>query len=141
VSIHSKIFEGRVAQRHQLIWKGILRHDDQSAEVRVRNISQGGAMIESHTSVPVATELLLELGESVSISATVEWALGNQLGLRFKTPFDMSLLAQSRPVLATSGWEPPSYLALGAAMSMYEKRWTRRSPSKLRDERQGFIKR
>src|SRR4051794_26785348 len=77
VSIHSKIFEGRVAQRHQLIWKGILRHDDQSTEVRVRNISRSGAMIESRSSVPMAIEVLLELGESVSISATVEWALGN----------------------------------------------------------------
>jgi PilZ domain len=130
MSIHSKIFEGRAAQRHQLIWKGILRQDGQSTDVRIRNISQSGAMIESHTSVPLATELLLELGESVSISATVEWARGHQLGLRFQTPFDMSLLARARPVLATGGWEPPAYLAHVAAMSVYEKRWTRRSPVK-----------
>ena len=130
MSIHSKIFEGRVAQRHQLIWKAVLRHDDQSTDVRIRNISPAGAMIESPTSVPVATELLLELGESVSISATVEWALGDQVGLRFHTPFDLSLLKRARPALATSGWEPPAYLAHGAGLSVYEKRWTRRSPIK-----------
>ena len=130
MSIHSKIFEGRAAQRHQLIWKGVLRHDDQCTEVRIRNISRSGAMIESRTSVPVRTELQLELGESVSISATVEWASGNQLGLRFQGSFDMSLLARARPVLATSGWEPPTYLANSAAMSVYEKRWPRRSPVK-----------
>ena len=34
-----KIEEERRAERQSLIWKGVLHHDNESSEVRVRNIS------------------------------------------------------------------------------------------------------
>src|SRR3954471_14952921 len=79
-----KIEEERRAQRQSLIWKGVLHHDNQSNEVRVRNISAAGAMIESPAPVPVGTQLLLKLSETISIGATVEWAAGELLGVSFQ---------------------------------------------------------
>jgi hypothetical protein len=135
------IEEGRRAARHPLIWKGILHHDYQSTDIRVRNISATGAMIESTTPVRVDTEPLLELSDKISISATVEWTVGDQVGLRFHHHFDLSLLAQARPALATSGWERPTYLGHSAPISVWDKRWTRQHLDELRDDLEGFMKR
>lgn len=132
--------EGRGAPRHPLIWNGTLHHDYQSTGVRVRNISASGAMIESPVPVRVATEPLLELSDAVSISATVEWVVGDQVGLRFHTPFDMSLLARARPTVA-EGWERPAYLDQGSARSAWDRRWERLDIGELRAELEGFMKR
>src|SRR6185437_8533180 len=89
--------EHRTAPRHPLIWNGTLHHNYQSDPVRIRNISATGAMVETTAMVRVGSEPLLELTEACSLSATVEWAVGDQVGLRFHSPFDMGLLTDSRP--------------------------------------------
>jgi hypothetical protein len=128
----------RTAPRHPLIWNGTLHHDYQSSSVRIRNISATGAMIETMAMVRVGSEPLLELSEAVSVSATVEWAVGDQIGLRFHTPFDMELLAKSKPTVATSDWTPPSYLDPDVEV---DDRWNRLSLPQLRQELEGFLKR
>lgn len=130
--------EHRVAQRHPLIWKGTLHHNYQSDSVRIRNISSTGAMIETGATVHVGSEPLLELTDAVSVSATVEWARGDQVGLRFHSPFDMDLLADSRPSVAAPDWTPPDYLQAG---SPHEDRWGRLTLSELHQELEGFLKR
>jgi len=131
--------EHRDAPRHPLIWSGTLHYDFESIQVRLRNISGTGAMIETSASVPVGAEPLLELSADVSLSSTVEWAVGDQLGLRFHSPFDMKLLAQAKPKLATSGWKPPAYLDPDA--NFQEDRWGRLNLVELRQELEGFLKR
>jgi hypothetical protein len=129
--------EHRAAPRHPLIWNGTIHHDYQSDPVRVRNISSTGAMIETNGVVRVGTEPLLELSDAVSLSATVEWAVGDQVGLRFHTPFDIDLLAESRPSVASTNWKPPAYLGADPADG---DRWGRLSLSELRQELEGFLK-
>lgn len=129
--------EHRVARRHPLIWMGVLHHDYQSTSIRVRNISETGAMIESEVPVRVGTQPLLELAEAVSISATVQWAIGDQVGLSFNEPFDMSLLAESRPTVATNDWTPPAYLDPDR---QDEDRWGRLTLHQLHQELEGFLK-
>jgi hypothetical protein len=131
--------ENRAAPRHPLIWSGKLHHNYQSSSVRIRNISETGAMIETDASVGVGSEPLLELCDTVSISATVEWAVGDQVGLRFHSPFDMRLLAESRPAVVTSEWAPPPYLGSDKSGSG-EDRWNRLTLSQLRQELEGFLK-
>ena len=130
--------EHRAASRHPLIWNGTLHHDYQSSDVRIRNISSTGAMIETGASVRVGSEPLLELSEAVALSATVEWAVGDQVGLRFHSPFDMNQLAESRPSVASTNWEPPAYLDADAEEG---DRWNRLSIIQLRQELEGFLKR
>jgi PilZ domain len=138
---YEPVNEHRSAPRHPLIWNGTLYHDFQTDAVRVRNISESGAMIEVRGQVRVGGEPLLELSPAVSLSATVEWAVGDQVGLRFHTPFDMNLLAESRPTVAATDWTPPSYLDVELdADDGEDDHWGRLSLYQLRHELEGFLK-
>lgn len=130
--------EHRDAPRHPLIWNGVLHHDYQSTNVRIRNISETGAMIELGETIRVGCEPLLELSQAVSMSATVEWTVGDQAGLRFHSPFDMNLLAESRPTVATTDWTPPAYLDRDTKND--RDRWGRLTIVQLREELEGFLK-
>jgi PilZ domain len=132
--------ENRAAPRHPLIWNGMLHHDYQSTTVRVRNISATGAMIESSTAVRVGAEPLLELSDSVSMSAKVEWAVGDQVGLSFPEPFDLGRLAEARPSLAESTWSPPAYLGKVGKESPWDPRWNRLTLTELQQELSGYLK-
>jgi hypothetical protein len=133
--------EHRSAPRHPLVWSGTLHHDFQSDPVRLRNISETGAMVETSATVRVGVEPLLELSPTVSIFATVEWTVGDQVGLRFQAPFDMNLLAELRPEVATSDWSPPAYLEGHGGQAVNEDKWGRLSLAELRQELEGFWKR
>lgn len=132
--------ESRAAPRHPLIWGGKLHHDYQSSDVRIRNISESGAMIQTDAAVRLGSEPLLELSPAISVSATVEWAVGDEVGLSFHTPFDMQLLAETRPTVAKSDWTPPPYLEAVIKESPREDRWNRLSLAQLRQELEGFLK-
>jgi len=98
-------------------------------------------MIECGDPVRVGAQPLLELSETVSVSATVQWAVGDQVGLRFNEPFDMSLLANSRP-LALPSEKPRSYLEQAAdAGEAGLDNWSRLELAELRLELEGFLKR
>jgi hypothetical protein len=133
------IEEVRGAQRQALIWRGVLHHKNQTTTVKVRNVSTTGAMIQSPTPVVVGSESLLELSDSVSISATVQWAVGDQAGLSFHAPFDLALLAQSKLVAVQPNWAPPVYLD-SAVQAAWERRMRRLSPAQLRAEFEGYIR-
>jgi hypothetical protein len=131
--------EGRVERRHPLVWSGVLHHDYQSTPVRLRNVSVTGTQIECFERLTVGSEPLLELGPEVSIPSTVAWVVGDHAGLRFNAPFDLQDLARSRPQVAGSGWEPPSYLEGAEAES--GDHWGRMSLGQLRQDLEGFLKR
>ena len=134
--------EHRGDSRHPLIWSGMLHHDYQSTPVRLRNISETGCMIECTAPVRVGSEPLLELSEPLSVSATVAWAIGDHVGLRFHSPFDLRQLAASRPELAAADWEPPSYLKSNDPSDLHpHDPWQRASLGQLRRELEGFLNR
>ena len=116
----------RWAPRHPMIWSGLIHHDFQSTAVRVRNISATGAMVESSVPVSVGSEPVLELSDEVTISCTVAWAIGDQLGLRFHNPFDITMLAKSRPNVKDRD---------------ADSCWNHSSLSELKHELEGFLKR
>ena len=131
----------RNGPRHPLIWTGVLYHDYQTTKIRVRNISTTGAMIESSTPVRVGAQPLLELSETVSLSATVEWAVGDQVGVRFHEPFDMNMLVEGKPSVVQDKWAPPPYLDLAAKANSEADHWQRLTLVELREELEGFLKR
>ena len=124
------------AARHPLVWNGTLYHDYQTSAVRVRNISETGALIQTDSQLRVGSEPLLEQTEATSISATVEWAVGDHAGLCFHTPFDLNSLTESRPAVVSSKWAPPAYLSVVDE----EDHWDRLTLHQLRDELEGFMK-
>jgi hypothetical protein len=134
--------EHRTEARHPLIWAGVLHYNYQSTPVRVRNISSTGAMIECSEPVAVGAEPVLELNDEATISATVQWCVGDQVGLRFHGSFDMQLLGRSKPEVAPAKWMRPSYLQSGAekADSPWDPRWKRLSVNELNQELEGFLR-
>lgn len=118
--------EQRRATRHPMIWSGALHYDFQSTTVRVRNISATGAMVELSVTLPVGAEPTLELSERACVPCTVAWSVGDQLGLQFHKPFDLSLLATSRPNVQDSA---------------EDSCWEHATVDDLRHELEGFLKR
>lgn len=134
--------EQRTDGRHPLIWSGTIHHDFQSSDVRLRNISETGAMVECSATLLVGSEPLLELGEDISIFTTVAWVVGDSAGLKFHKPFDLTLLSRAKPEVAPARWEAPSYLQAGTtADSPWAREWGRKSVSELRQDLEGFWKR
>ena len=134
--------EQRFERRHPLIWSGVLEHANASRPVRVRNISAIGAMIETDKSVCIGGNAVLDLGDSGFIPATVAWAVGDQVGLRFKRKFDMTRLAESRPEVAPRTWVPPDYLRSPKANDTRgSSHWGRMSLDELRAQLDGFLTR
>jgi hypothetical protein len=135
--------EHRGGKRHPLIWSGFLHHDFQTTPCRLRNISQTGAMIECAAPVRVGAEPMLELGDSIQLSATVAWVAGDTAGLTFTKRFNLEDLAGARPDVASAHWKAPSYLQPGikASDSPWEEQWDRMSIGELRQSLEGFLKR
>ena len=130
------------AKRHPLIWTGVLHANGFDAPIRVRNISATGAMVQTSSKVPLGVEAVLELSDTVSVSATVGWVVGDQVGLRFHTEFDVTLLSRSTPEVAPQRWERPSYLNKSAeTASPWDPRWQRISMREIGQELDGFLKR
>jgi hypothetical protein len=133
--------DGRAESRHPLIWSGMIRLKGHEAEVRLRNISSRGALIESEITLFADTRLLLDLGKSGSLAATVAWAVGDQAGLLFDAEFDLQLLAASQPSVAPIEWDAPTYLRNAAKDSPWEQGWGRASLEELASSLEGFLKR
>jgi hypothetical protein len=83
-----------------LYWSGI------SIPVRLRNISGGGARVESGRMLCAGAEVELDLGDGNFAVAEVRWSKDGQVGLRFAEAFDIDALAPSQ----ASGERPPEVL-------------------------------
>jgi hypothetical protein len=132
----------RLARRTPLLRLGTLHYDYESTPARLRNISTAGATIETSTALVPGAEPLLDLGEAGSIFATVVWTSGDQAGLRFNQPFDLSQLPKARSQGAPASWEPPAYLRTNAqGESGKDEQWKQIPLNELNKDLDGFLKR
>lgn len=69
--------------------------DGVEGDVRIRDISTGGAMIDGIDidGEPIGLDLLIELVEDQMFAAQVRWAEEGRAGVQFAQPFDLELLA------------------------------------------------
>lgn len=77
--------ENRLELRNNIFVMAALYADGRSTPVRVRNMSQGGALIEAATLPPVDTPVRLSRG-SLSASGQVMWVNERKAGLHFAAP-------------------------------------------------------
>lgn len=93
-------------RRGTLYWSGI------SIPVRLRNISSGGARVESERELVAGAEVELDLGEAGFQVAEVRWSQDGQVGLRFADQFNLDALATCSNEAATPVPEvlKPAYL-------------------------------
>ena len=125
--------------RHPLIWWGAIHFSHETSRVRLRNISESGALVDSDVAFPANAEVLLDLEGAGQHFAIVNWSRGDQVGLQFVTPFNIALLAKVKPEVTTHSWQRPSYLGGGKADSAAG--WGSASLPELRDNLEGFLKR
>lgn len=132
----------RAQKRHPLIWKGEIHFAHDSKPVRLRNVSAGGALVEVATDYPLGAEVLLDLRDAGQFFAVVQWVCGDQVGLRFTTPFDLACLANARPDLTPNSWTAPPFLEPeGEDDSAWHENWSRSSIAEIRTELEGYLKR
>jgi diguanylate cyclase (GGDEF)-like protein len=115
--------------RHRLIRTGTLEFAGQSLPVRLRNISEGGAMIECGRDLPPATPVRLDLDEAGRLDAEVRWSARGQVGMRFAAPFTLSRLARRAGLRAAPKVLKPNYLEGPAA-----------APAPIADERSPLVR-
>ncbi len=133
----------RTERRHPLVWSGQILYAHDSEKVRLRNISEHGALIEGPVSYPLGAEVFLDLDEAGQHFATVSWTCSDKIGLKFQTPFDMALLGKSRPELAPEMMTRPGPAGRLSADkdNPWAEGWGRQSLDELRDDLEGFMKR
>ncbi|HZG08252.1 MAG TPA: EAL domain-containing protein [Allosphingosinicella sp.] len=98
--------------RHKLLRNGLLEYGGESLQVRLRNISGDGAMVECERPLPEDAEVVLDLEEAGRIPAVVRWCQRGQAGLRFAQPFELRKLSRTRPGPAGLKMLTPDYLEL-----------------------------
>ena len=133
----------RDAKRHPLIWVGEIHYAHDSYPARLRNVSEGGALVDVSMDYPLGAEIMLDLREAGQFFATIVWVGGDQAGLKFQEPFDISCLAKAKPQIAPASWSAPTFLKGKASDedSPWNENWSRSSLSEMRDDLEGYLKR
>ena len=132
----------RGERRHPLVWMGEVLYHHSSEKVRLRNISEHGALIEGPVSYPLGAEIMLDLGNAGQHFATVSWVCADKAGLRFAEPFELKQLGNSKPELAPHLMTRPGPGRQSADQdNPWAEGWKRQSIEELRDDLEGYLKR
>ncbi|HEV2044930.1 MAG TPA: PilZ domain-containing protein [Sphingomicrobium sp.] len=132
----------RTDLRHPLIWWGQIHFNHETTRVRLRNISEQGALVDSDVAFASNAEVLLDLGAAGQHFATVTWSRGDQVGLQFASAFNIALLSKVKPEVATHQWARPAYLKSGRQTEAeWENGWESTPLETLREDLEGFMKR
>ena len=132
----------RAALRHPLIWSGNILYNHDSTRVRLRNISESGALVDSDVPFPPEAEVMLDLGGAGQVFATVGWSRGDQVGLKFAKAFDISQLAKAKPEVSDHRWSKPDYLRNPGNNELgWADDWNAASLEEIRGDLEGFWKR
>lgn len=132
----------RTERRHPLVWMGEVFFSHNSEKVRLRNISEHGALIECPIPYPLGVEVLLDLGDAGQHFATVSWACADKAGLKFNNPFDLKLLGNVRPEVAPHLMTRPGPgLQTSDIDNPWADGWKRQSLDELRADLEGYLKR
>ena len=132
----------RGERRHPLVWMGEIFFSHTNERVRLRNISEHGALVESPVPYPVGAEVLLDLGEAGQHFSTVNWCRGDKVGIKFNQPFDLSRLGGAKPEVAPHLMiRPGPGLASSDQDNPWADGWQRQSLEDLRTDLEGYMKR
>ena len=85
-----------------------VRQGDAKSEMRLKNLSMGGASGLTQLPVAVGEILLVDLPEDMRRRAIVRWVSGTAVGVKFVTPLDLTYLLR----LYSGPWTPARLLSL-----------------------------
>ena len=143
VEVEQEDLGARDEKRHPLIWMGEIHYAHDSNPVRLRNVSSGGALLDVASDYPLGVEVMLDLGDAGQFIGTVQWACGDQVGLRFVKDFDLACLANAKPDVTPHSWNVPGFLTQEEddSDSPWHEKWARSSIAEIRNELEGYLKR
>jgi EAL domain-containing protein (putative c-di-GMP-specific phosphodiesterase class I) len=96
--------------RMRIIRATLLHYEGQVRGARLRNISSGGALVESREEVAVGAEIQLDFAAGGLIDAKVVWTKGTQFGCQFREKFNLKLLQPAKAAANPSTVVAPDYL-------------------------------
>jgi diguanylate cyclase (GGDEF)-like protein len=96
--------------RHKLLRNGVLVQDGDRLSARLRNISEGGAMVECERPLARDTRVVLDLEDAGRLDANVRWCQRGQVGVSFDRPFELRRLAPPKPGAGGLKMLTPHYL-------------------------------
>jgi hypothetical protein len=79
--------------RHRLMRRAIAAIDGRPTEIRLRNMSVMGALVECDKPIAPGTILTIDIVGVGPVVGTVRWAQANMFGVLFAEQFDLSRLA------------------------------------------------
>ena len=82
--------------RHRLMRRATAMIDGAEEEIRLRNISITGALVESRRSLTPGTELRINIVGVGPVTGTVRWSGNGKAGIQFSTEFDLGRLAPKK---------------------------------------------
>ena len=82
--------------RHRLMRRAMTAIGGETVEVKLRNISSMGALVECPISVAPGTELAIDIVGVGPVRGTVRWAQSGQFGVQFDGQFDLARLAPKK---------------------------------------------
>ncbi len=88
--------EDRVAPRTNLLLAATAEFDGRSLPIRIRNLSETGAMIEGAGLPDAGIQLFLMRGD-LQVAATIAWAAGSRRGVRFGGPTPVNEWTGGKP--------------------------------------------
>ncbi len=82
--------------RQMLMRRAITAINGRAEEIRLRNISAMGALVECEHPIAPGTQLTLDIVGVGPVTGTVRWAQASRFGMQFSEPFDLTRLAVKR---------------------------------------------
>jgi len=82
--------------RQRLMRRAITCIDDEMVEVKLRNISSMGALVECPLAVAPGTTIAIDIVGVGPVNGIVRWAQSGKFGIRFGDQFDLARLAPKR---------------------------------------------
>ncbi len=96
--------------RHRLMRRAITAINGQTVEVKLRNISSMGALVDCPLSVAPGTELSINIIGVGPVRGLVRWAQAGKFGVQFEGQFDLARLAPKKERREEVTMLRPSYL-------------------------------
>jgi diguanylate cyclase (GGDEF)-like protein len=96
VTVEADGFQCIREPRHRLMRRAITCIDDETVEVKLRNISSMGAQVECPLAVSPGMEMAIDIVGVGPVRATVRWAQAGKFGVQFSEQFDLARLAPKK---------------------------------------------
>ena len=96
VTVEAEGFACTREARHRLMRRAMTAIDGSTIEVKLRNISSMGAMVECPLAVAPGTELAIDIVGVGPVRGVVRWAQSGKFGVQFAQAFDLARLAPKK---------------------------------------------